>query len=227
MELRPLQPAGEGSEATAAGQAHSGSPVRLSAQASAWTNLLGTEFTDGQRCRGQGSWPQLLPSYRAEHGSATGRCLSVAQEYPGTERSGREQPLRSILVRHWPSTGHFWTTHVRLDVASRSMAEHWLPSERLGRLCRCGIWKSVLDPPWVECRTWRFQPGFPGIPTESVYEKLFQRDQDGTYLGTPHPEVAEGAGESLHGEKELGRDHVCSGDSTGRAGSSRKGSQGG
>lgn len=68
MELRPLQPAGEGSEATAAGQAHSGSPVRLSAQAFAWTNLLGTEFTDGQRCRGQGSWPQLLPSYRAEHG---------------------------------------------------------------------------------------------------------------------------------------------------------------
>lgn len=62
---------------------------------------------------------------------------------------------------------------------------------------------------------------------ESVFEKLFQRDQDGTYLGALHPEVAEGAGESLHREKVLGRDCVCSGGSSGRAGSSRKGSQGG
>lgn len=77
------------------------------------------------------------------------------------------------------------------------------------------MWNSFLD-------HFAFSDRLLGTPMESVVEKMLQGDQDGTL----QPEVTEGAGDSRLGEEMPGWDQICCG-STGRAGSSRRGSRGG
>lgn len=60
----PFSLMGRSAESQAKLTSSSWEPFGLSAQASIWTHIPGTESTEGQSGGGQGSWLQLLPTFR-------------------------------------------------------------------------------------------------------------------------------------------------------------------